>query len=132
MHENEIKINQNNTKKNPSKIKINKFWNYLLPFLVEHCVNPPKCTNGGFVNHDCVCYCPRGYKGETCEKVITDEGIDIRDCSFFLFGPFYISYQNEIELLNIFKFAINVFWELFILLECYINLTYREKVVVEW
>ncbi|XP_022321438.2 uncharacterized protein LOC111123420 isoform X1 [Crassostrea virginica] len=40
----------------------------------EHCVNPPKCTNGGFVNHDCVCYCPRGYKGETCEKVITDEG----------------------------------------------------------
>ncbi|XP_052706401.1 uncharacterized protein LOC128181881 [Crassostrea angulata] len=39
-----------------------------------HCTDPPGCVNGGFVNHDCVCYCPRGYTGETCETVITDDG----------------------------------------------------------
>ncbi|XP_034328389.2 uncharacterized protein [Magallana gigas] len=36
------------------------------------CKDPPKCTNGGFVNHKCECYCPRGYKGKTCETVISD------------------------------------------------------------
>uniref|UniRef100_K1PS83 Metalloendopeptidase n=1 Tax=Magallana gigas TaxID=29159 RepID=K1PS83_MAGGI len=37
-----------------------------------HCKDPPACINGGFINHDCVCYCPRGYTGKTCETVITD------------------------------------------------------------
>uniref|UniRef100_K1Q971 Plasminogen n=1 Tax=Magallana gigas TaxID=29159 RepID=K1Q971_MAGGI len=37
-----------------------------------HCKDPPECINGGFINHDCVCYCPRGYTGKTCETVITD------------------------------------------------------------
>ncbi|XP_052706403.1 uncharacterized protein LOC128181882 isoform X2 [Crassostrea angulata] len=37
-----------------------------------HCKDPPECINGGFINHDCVCYCPMGYTGKTCETVITD------------------------------------------------------------
>lgn len=36
------------------------------------CQDPPVCVNGGFVNHECVCYCPQGYTGKTCETVITD------------------------------------------------------------
>lgn len=38
-----------------------------------HCKNSPKCINKEFVNHNCVCYCPRGYTGKTCETVITDD-----------------------------------------------------------
>uniref|UniRef100_K1QVG7 Uncharacterized protein n=1 Tax=Magallana gigas TaxID=29159 RepID=K1QVG7_MAGGI len=41
-------------------------------FYGSDCKDPPKCTNGGFVNHKCECYCPRGYKGKTCETVISD------------------------------------------------------------
>lgn len=36
------------------------------------CQDPPVCVNGGFVYHECVCYCPQGYTGKTCETVITD------------------------------------------------------------
>ncbi|XP_048747647.2 uncharacterized protein LOC125659895 [Ostrea edulis] len=39
----------------------------------KDCVNPPKCENGGFVNHKCVCYCPKGYDGARCENVISDD-----------------------------------------------------------
>ncbi|KAJ8299451.1 hypothetical protein KUTeg_023511 [Tegillarca granosa] len=36
------------------------------------CKNPPKCENGGYVNHVCKCSCPSGLTGERCESVITD------------------------------------------------------------
>ncbi|XP_076102513.1 uncharacterized protein LOC143071805 isoform X2 [Mytilus galloprovincialis] len=39
----------------------------------DKCVNPPKCQNGGFLNFQCICKCPEGLEGDTCESVINVE-----------------------------------------------------------
>ncbi|XP_063438026.1 protein SpAN-like isoform X2 [Mytilus trossulus] len=31
----------------------------------------PKCENGGFVDHNCKCFCPSGLKGDLCQTVET-------------------------------------------------------------
>ncbi|XP_071139530.1 protein SpAN-like isoform X2 [Mytilus edulis] len=31
----------------------------------------PKCENGGFVDHNCECFCPSGLKGDNCQTVET-------------------------------------------------------------
>ncbi|XP_052085166.1 blastula protease 10-like [Mytilus californianus] len=38
-----------------------------------HCkgLSRPKCENGGFVDHNCKCFCPPGLKGDNCQKVET-------------------------------------------------------------
>ncbi|KAJ8320802.1 hypothetical protein KUTeg_002389, partial [Tegillarca granosa] len=36
---------------------------------VNHCQNPPNCQNGGFLNFQCVCVCPDGLTGSTCEQI---------------------------------------------------------------
>ncbi|KAF0293606.1 Zinc metalloproteinase nas-34 [Amphibalanus amphitrite] len=38
----------------------------------ELCSSPPPCRNGGYVSADCVCHCPPGTSGSSCEKVLSD------------------------------------------------------------
>ncbi|XP_061169172.1 blastula protease 10-like [Saccostrea echinata] len=38
------------------------------------CNNPPTCENGGFLNHNCGCYCPSGLIGSTCNTVQSSSG----------------------------------------------------------
>ncbi|XP_063438022.1 uncharacterized protein LOC134719029 isoform X1 [Mytilus trossulus] len=33
----------------------------------------PKCENGGFVDHNCECFCPSGLKGDNCQAVETSQ-----------------------------------------------------------
>nr|XP_022312336.1 uncharacterized protein LOC111117491 isoform X1 [Crassostrea virginica]XP_022312337.1 uncharacterized protein LOC111117491 isoform X2 [Crassostrea virginica] len=37
-----------------------------------HCMAPPVCQNGGYVNKHCQCTCPEGLTGSFCEAVVTD------------------------------------------------------------
>ncbi|XP_052694034.1 uncharacterized protein LOC128172280 [Crassostrea angulata] len=37
-----------------------------------HCISPPVCKNGGYVNANCQCTCPEGFSGVSCDTVVTD------------------------------------------------------------
>lgn len=41
---------------------------------VAHCISPPVCQNGGYVNANCQCTCPEGFSGVSCDTVVTDQG----------------------------------------------------------
>ena len=34
----------------------------------------PLCQNGGYVDHNCTCFCPNGLKGDNCEIVDPSSG----------------------------------------------------------
>lgn len=47
-----------------------RFINFNIYQSKEKChSNDIKCENGGFVNKNCECFCPRDFYGKRCEKI---------------------------------------------------------------
>ena len=38
----------------------------------EKCAKKVRCENGGFLNHECKCFCPDGLTGPFCEALLTN------------------------------------------------------------
>ena len=48
----------------------------LINFFAAKCTGTsrPLCQNGGYVDHNCTCFCPNGLKGDNCETVDPSNG----------------------------------------------------------
>lgn len=64
-------------------------------------MNPPKCQNGGFLNFQCICKCPEGLEGDTCESVINVEGeFSMKKRKNILYKSLKTKYNLEIDIVR--------------------------------
>ena len=55
-----------------------------------------ECQNAGFLNFECVCYCPEGLNGPNCEHTVSND-------RKLIFAPTYAGHVQLLSLLIIFN-----------------------------